>query len=168
MRRKRPQVLGADLNRSELVGRVFAAAIAQSRTLLISAGWPMNAAIMFSRPRNFSYWLSHQTRVQTLRKRGRVRPVWGWGAMIWTSRAALVVTPRPDAWGRMSLLIIPLRHSSSAMMMISSGLWSIGFRVDLKISPVPPPVRLCPGCACARAPFQLHSKGFAGAASSLQ
>ena len=42
----------------------------------------------------------------------------------------IVVTPRPDAWGRMSLLITPLRHSGSAMMMISSGLWSIGFRVE--------------------------------------
>jgi hypothetical protein len=58
--------------------------------------------------------------------------------MIWTSRAALVVTPRPDAWGRMSLLITPLRHSGSAMMMISSGLWSIGFRVDLKFRRFPP------------------------------
>ena len=64
--------------------------------------------------------------------------------MIWTSRAALVVTPRPDAWGRMSLLIIPLRHSGSAMMMISSGLWSIGFRVDLKFRRSPPVRLWCP------------------------
>jgi hypothetical protein len=57
-------------------------------------------------------------------------------------RAALVVTPRPDAWGRMSLFTIPLRHSGSAMMMISSGLWSklrlkLGGWPDIR-EPLPP------------------------------
>jgi hypothetical protein len=58
-----------------------------SQTLLMSAGWPMNAAIMFSRPRNFStgFLMKRASRPEG----SAAQPALTWGPMIWASRAAL-------------------------------------------------------------------------------